>query len=336
LKRSVTALAVHPTGHLLAVGYTDGSIAFWAVDDDDNPLLVRTLDDEDVNVADGSESAKGYGSILKLEPIIKLSWCGFPNSSDPGTGDTALVILGGLTARHPVGLAILWIPVVNLADTSVTPTAEATLSTQDGIRKSLTSPKTILSTPGIVQDFLLIPRSTPHFSGSFDPVAILLLCEHGGGTLSTEAYQFPRSSLKASVSSLPSTVTTGTDGLKPSSSSTEESTRTRQIRLPVPLLNGSKGVVGGRLLMFDGDAYEQLVHGNENENDSLSLKGGIAWIAEWTASDKNLAKVCSFYPSGLSTSFLLSHCSVSAPSLSRDHSSRSHSTIPRHQRKAAW
>ncbi|KAF8971726.1 WD40-repeat-containing domain protein [Flammula alnicola] len=46
----VASIAVHPSGHFFAAGYADGSIAFWAVEDDNKPLLVRTLDSLDVNL----------------------------------------------------------------------------------------------------------------------------------------------------------------------------------------------------------------------------------------------------------------------------------------------
>ena len=44
---------MHPAGHFFAVGYTDGIIAYWAMEDEDQPLMVRTLDSIDVNVVDG-------------------------------------------------------------------------------------------------------------------------------------------------------------------------------------------------------------------------------------------------------------------------------------------
>ena len=46
----VTSMSIHSAGHFFAVGYEDGCIAFWAVEDEDQPLQVRTLDDSDVNV----------------------------------------------------------------------------------------------------------------------------------------------------------------------------------------------------------------------------------------------------------------------------------------------
>src|SRR5204862_7283577 len=80
----VTAFAIHPTGHFFAVGHADGSIAFWAVEDEDRPILVRTTDSVDVDVVDGNklekllngDQVKPYDSIDGHEPIFKLAWSG--------------------------------------------------------------------------------------------------------------------------------------------------------------------------------------------------------------------------------------------------------------------
>ena len=81
----VTSIAVHPSGHFFAVGHADGSIAFWAVEDDNKPLLVRTLDAVDVNLVDPSALDHKAPKFVR-EPIFKLSWSGFPNSQDPQIG----------------------------------------------------------------------------------------------------------------------------------------------------------------------------------------------------------------------------------------------------------
>ncbi|EEB86978.1 hypothetical protein MPER_15884, partial [Moniliophthora perniciosa FA553] len=58
----------------------------------------RTLDDLHVNVVDAARleiHLNQESSGPQREPIFKLSWCSFSNSSDPRGGDTALVVLGG-------------------------------------------------------------------------------------------------------------------------------------------------------------------------------------------------------------------------------------------------
>jgi syntaxin-binding protein 5 len=117
----VTCMAVHPTGHFFAVGYTDGSIAFWAVDDDTKPLVTRTLDDDDVDIVDQDFLQGSHGFRQKFsdrsgfgrQPVYKLSWSGFPNSSDPRGGETILTVLGGLVTSKPTTTTIVAFPPFN-------------------------------------------------------------------------------------------------------------------------------------------------------------------------------------------------------------------------------
>lgn len=47
-----------PDGLVFAVGYNDGCIAIWAIEDADKPLSVRTLTTEDVNITDAEEVSR--------------------------------------------------------------------------------------------------------------------------------------------------------------------------------------------------------------------------------------------------------------------------------------
>src|ERR1700722_11051609 len=119
----VTAIAVPPTGHFFAVGHADGCIAFWAVDDDDMPILVRTVDEIDVHIVDVNKlelilgqdapQAPHPATPLERKHISKLTWSGFPNASDPRGGETALTVLGGLTTGVEPGGTVLWLPPFN-------------------------------------------------------------------------------------------------------------------------------------------------------------------------------------------------------------------------------
>ncbi|KAJ3520531.1 hypothetical protein NM688_g9149 [Phlebia brevispora] len=88
----VTAIAVHPAGHVFAAGYADGSIAFWALEDEDKPLFSLTLDGQhDVHIVDADKLDRMLAkpkdeSDEPREPIFKLAWSGFPNSTDPRGG----------------------------------------------------------------------------------------------------------------------------------------------------------------------------------------------------------------------------------------------------------
>ncbi|OBZ79959.1 Uncharacterized protein C1F3.03 [Grifola frondosa] len=107
---SVTTIAVHPSGHVLAVGHTDGTIAFWALEDEDRPLLLRTLDSsdsEDLSTVDATKLESTSTPAVPREPIFKLAWSSFPNSSDPRGGETVLTVLGGLAIDALPGLTAL-------------------------------------------------------------------------------------------------------------------------------------------------------------------------------------------------------------------------------------
>lgn len=78
---NVTCLSWRPDGLVFAAGYEDGSFALWAVEDGDKPLVVRTLDKEDVMAfdwADGGPTTHSAGPAGLREPIFRLAWTGFP------------------------------------------------------------------------------------------------------------------------------------------------------------------------------------------------------------------------------------------------------------------
>lgn len=143
----VTSIAWRPDGLVFAVGHEDGCIAIWSVDDPDKPLMVRTIEREDVNVTD-AESLFDAGALddqlrradLKgqppavREPIFKLVWVSFPDAqavqtmmtpawadqgheppSEPtldyaSRGETLLVILGGALTDQPPAINVLQMP----------------------------------------------------------------------------------------------------------------------------------------------------------------------------------------------------------------------------------
>ncbi|KAJ8475032.1 hypothetical protein ONZ45_g15752 [Pleurotus djamor] len=207
-KPSVMTMATHPSGHFFAAGYSDGSIAYWAVEDEDQPLMVRTLDDVDVDVVDaekldkylpsGGLPTQGRGSKVQAsarDPIFKLTWSGFSNSSDPRGGHTTLTILGGTFPDDAPGLIVHYLPPFNPPEPPATPANRPDqLPTffRNAMRDSVVPSATYFyATNTIVQDYLLVPGNTPHFGGAYDPMSILLLCEGAGGTRILEARQFP-------------------------------------------------------------------------------------------------------------------------------------------------
>lgn len=198
----MTCIAIHPTGHFFAVGHTDGAIAFWALEDSEQPVLVRTLDDFDVNMIDPEvleeqlRDTPRRDTSTPREPIFKLSWSGFTNSKDPRGGETALTVLGGTKPDKGFGLNVLWFPAFNPGD----PPTTSPTTKQDqfhsfmatAIRQSLKGLNTFLyCTKTPVHDFYLIPRESPHFNYTYDPDAILILSEAGRDGRVLEAREFP-------------------------------------------------------------------------------------------------------------------------------------------------
>jgi len=196
---SVTCIAIHPTGHFFAVGHTDGSIAFWASENSEQPILVRTLDDLDVNVVDRetleTHLGKATGADLRLrEPIFKICWSGFENSKDL-RGETVLTMLGGTEPDKGFGLNVLWFPAFNPEDlhTTSSPVEEDGLHlVLNAIRQSLAEIKTYhYSTNTSIQDFYFVPHDSPHFNYSYNPYAVLILSEVGQDERLLEAREFP-------------------------------------------------------------------------------------------------------------------------------------------------
>jgi len=195
-RSSVTCIAIHPAGHFFAVGHTDGSIAFWASENSDQPILVRTLDDLDVNLVDpealGAHIGKDTTADLRLrEPIFKVCWSGFENSKDL-RGETALTVLGGTEPDKGFGLNVLWFPAFNPEDLSSPVEEDGLHFALTTIRQSLAEMKTYhYSTYTSIQDFYLIPHDNPHFNYTYNPYAILILSEAGQDERLLEAREFP-------------------------------------------------------------------------------------------------------------------------------------------------
>lgn len=303
----VTALAIHPCGHFFAAGYTDGSIAFWAIEDEDKPLLVLTLDGQhDINIADAHRLDEALGQSLQhatsREPVFRLAWSGFANSDDPRGGDTVLVVLGGLKTEDISGITAILLPAFNPAEPPALPATSSTTlhpNIRTAMRQSVT-PKNLhtYSTVGTPQDFLLLPRESPHFSGSWNPRAILLLSDGAKGARSTEAYEFPPPAFgihKNTKADVPSTGDSSDQALSDEIASTLESMKMqddpKSLDAPPAFWSGPTGVIGGDLINFEKESYQVLVS-DESTDDALGLHGGSAWIDD----DEGQMKVLRFQP----------------------------------------
>ncbi|KAG6837327.1 hypothetical protein H0H93_011422 [Arthromyces matolae] len=304
----VTALTLHPAGHFFVVGYADGSLAFWAIDDEEKPLLVRTLDDLDVNLSASDEQMSSQHKKKPIpgqqrEPIFKLSWSSFSTSSDPRGGRTTLAILGGLTSTDAPGLTVVQFPAFNPTEppASTLPASEQPLL-HPLMRQAMRDSLEVLDsffyfTQATIQDYLLVPRSSPHFNSTFDPIAILLLTEGEGGSRTIEAYQYPPQALSCDDTKSPTPALkvkpdplTLAEDLAETLKDLEETEGPRKLITPPSLYYGKSGILGGQLLKVERETYQALASGKEQADIFLSLNGGRAWADESTSKDLKLAK----------------------------------------------
>ncbi|ROT35773.1 SNI2 protein [Sodiomyces alkalinus F11] len=161
-KPRLTHALWHPSGTFVLTAHDDGSLAFW--DPKEGKLLsARTLDSTSIH-----KPGPNRASAALNEPYARIAWCCKANSDDTG-----LLVAGGQSPDSPQkGLTFI--------DFGPTP-IYATSSWQvlqdhfEGKRQS------ILPTPPGAQviDFLLIPRTSPHYAGAHDPIAVMSLLTSG-------------------------------------------------------------------------------------------------------------------------------------------------------------
>lgn len=160
----------HPTGTFIITGHEDSSIVIWDPKDG-RKILARTL--QAVNVDQPGAGADSLGSTTGTfalkEPIFCMAWCSKVNPDETGI----LVAGGASTATPTKGLCFL-----ELGHTPIYNT-----SSWQALSEHFEKPKKqyILPTPpnAEVIDFCLIPRNSPHYAGSHDPIAVLALLASG-------------------------------------------------------------------------------------------------------------------------------------------------------------
>ncbi|OJT08434.1 hypothetical protein TRAPUB_617 [Trametes pubescens] len=306
----VTAVATDPVSGLfaVAVGYADGTIGFWALEDENKPLALRTLDstgDEDLSAIDTAKlesvlsAPQDHPAEPPREPIFKLAWSGFPNSSDPRGGNTVLTVLGGMTIDASPGITTLLFPPLQPPappnPTSPKPAGVPDLHphTRAAMRDSLVV-KDIYTyvTAGPVQDFLLFPRSNPHFSGHYDPSAIVVTSDSDVPEARVaEAFEFPPPTFVSPPESPSGAHASGGDTQDAEDAGAEDalakelamtmqamsmSDEARIARLPPCLWS----VLGEYLVKVDKHTYATLVQDKLVPIDGeipLPIKGGLAW-----------------------------------------------------------
>ena len=167
----------HPTGTFILTAHEDGSLVFW---DPKTGKVVqaRTIETPNVNLP-GSRASSG--TFAMRVPFLKIAWCAKQNPDDTG-----LLIAGGLPSNSPDrGPTFL--------DLGLTPTY--TTSSWQILAEHFEKPKgrsTLAIPPNTdLVDFCLIPRTSPHFSGAHDPLALIGILNSGELTIMSFPSGYP-------------------------------------------------------------------------------------------------------------------------------------------------
>ncbi|GAA5869181.1 hypothetical protein JCM16303_000383 [Sporobolomyces ruberrimus] len=298
----VTCLAWRPDGLLFAAGHEDGTISFAAAQDETPVAMrtleradVNKTTEEDLF---GWSQGGGQRQLSGREPIFRLAWSGFPeetyldqmtaafagasssaipsSSAVPGSpalaeektnlhGGTMLTVMGGVLPSDPTGIHVLEFPAYSPPPSAATNSKPGNISLplREALRSSVSpSAHHLYPTSTPPEDFLLLPRSSPHYSLSFDPNAIIittgpdrrfpvLAAPHA--TNSIEAWSFPPSNFHAPQS----------------------------LSLPTPLSFSGGGTCSSTQLVTVSNAtYRKMLHQfdvSDELSSRLPLKGGTAF-----------------------------------------------------------
>lgn len=303
----MSCMAIHPTGHFFAAGYEDGSIAIWAVEDEDKPLLVRSIEEVDINMINEEllnlalePSGDKPDDVPAPEPIYKLAWSGYSNSTDPRGGTHTLAILGGGRSKEYSGVTVFSFSAFNPTDSGTDPKVVFPPSIRKAMRDCLSDPGVYTYQSEIpVSDFLLLPRDTPHFAGNFDPVAIVLVSNGGDDNRSISIMDFPPKPLAVipEPQGMTRTVSSSTtdaigEQLAETLRETQSSSDPEGLVMPGLLWTGNSSVVGGEILLLGPASYETLCPQDLDASwGEYGLRGGIAWV-DGSSDDRMHAKVC--------------------------------------------
>lgn len=285
---TVNCICFRPDGLMIAAGYSDGCLAFWSTNDGEAPVLVRTMDRENVFTFDWQEQPDtGISDVApssksaNREPIFRLAWSHCPpaaqnndpnqsNENDLSKDGTKLVILGGLLENDPTGIHVFHYPKYHRNNKTTT---EPDGDTRTALKDSVSSVgHSVYLTDEVPEDFLLIPRTSPYLDGTEDPLAILIssTCSRNHEWLNmTDKDNLEFSSRTVQGYTFPPT----TDK------------EPQEYYLPAPFdWTGSRSVVTSKLFNLSEIAYQVLRSSNANISAQLEtphpkylpLRGGQA------------------------------------------------------------
>ena len=170
----------HPTGTFILTAHEDGSLVFW--DPKTSKIIqARTVDSANVNQSTGTRSLSSSSTLAPRSPFVKIAWCAKQNPDDTG-----LLIAGGMPSNSPDKGPIF-------IDLGLTPTY-ATSSWQiltDHFGNPKNQSNLIIPRNTELIDFCLIPRTSPHFAGAYDPLAVLGILSSGELTIMSFPSGYP-------------------------------------------------------------------------------------------------------------------------------------------------
>ncbi|KAL8971806.1 MAG: hypothetical protein Q9183_000882 [Haloplaca sp. 2 TL-2023] len=160
----------HPTGTFVVTGHEDSSIVVWDPKDG-RKVHARTIQDTNVDEPGHVTSSltSSTGTFALKCPLFRMAWCSKENPDDTG-----LLIAGGTpTTSVEKGMTF-----IELGQTPIYATSSWQILSQHFEKPK--NQHTLPTPPNAeVVDFCLIPRRSPHYAGSHDPIAILALLASG-------------------------------------------------------------------------------------------------------------------------------------------------------------
>ena len=160
----------HPSGTFILTGHEDSSLVFWDVKDG-RKVMARTTQATNVDQAGAASGSTvtASGTLAVKEPLFRMAWCSKENPDDTG-----ILIAGGIpTTSVTKGLTFF----------ELGPAPVYATSSWQALSQYFERPKRqhTLPTPPTAEviDFCLIPRKSPHYAGSHDPIAIIALLASG-------------------------------------------------------------------------------------------------------------------------------------------------------------
>lgn len=160
----------HPTGTFILTGHEDSSIVIWDPKDG-RKILARTLQAVNVDKPGAGLDSHGStsGTLALKAPLFRIAWCSKVNPDETG-----ILVAGGVPTTIPAkGLTFLELGHTPIYNTS------SWLVLSEHFEKP--RKQYVLPTPpnAEIVDFCLISRSSPHYAGSHDPIAVLTLLASG-------------------------------------------------------------------------------------------------------------------------------------------------------------